>query len=93
MQYAYCPMWYHPMSNVGGGSEWMNMLPIKYFWLLLYDEELQNNVGLSLGCDIAVRQECSGCGTEVDPTATHGFLCKMSKGRHLQHSEVNSFIV
>ena len=75
-------------ANVGGGSEWLNALPIKNCGLLLSDEELQNNVGLSLECDLAVRHECSGCGVEV----CYGLLCKMSKGRLSRHSEVNSLI-
>ena len=80
-------------ANVGEGSEWLNALPIKNCRLLLSDEELQNNVGLRLGCDFAVCHECSGYEAEVDPTATHGVYCKMSKGRHSRHSEVNSVIV
>ena len=59
---------------------------------MLSDEELQNIVGRRLGYDLAIHHECSGCGAEVDPTATHGLSCKMSKGRHSQHSEVNSSI-
>ena len=69
-------------DNFGGESEWLNALPIKSCWLLLSYKELWNNTGLHLGCDVAVRHECSECGAEVDPTATHCLSCKMSKDRH-----------
>ena len=36
-------------ANIGGGSEWLNALPIKSCGLLWSDEELWSNVGLHLG--------------------------------------------
>lgn len=58
---------------------------------MLSSEDLQNNVGLYLACDIYYSASCIlySCGTEVEPFATHGLSCKMSKVRHSGHSEVN----
>ena len=59
-------------ANIGEGCELLNALPVKSGGLLLSNEELQNNVDLHLGYNPAVHHECSNCGAEVDPTATHG---------------------
>ena len=84
----------HPSSfspNVSEQSECLNVLSTKSCGLLFPDEELQNNAGLYLGCDFAVYYECSAKdvdGAKVYSIATHSLSCTMSKGMHLQHSEV-----
>ena len=49
-------------------------------------------VGLRLGSTLCHPHSCHHCGVQVDGTATHGFSCKWSEGRHQRHAAVNDIV-
>ena len=70
----------------------LNALPVSSLGLHMDNNAVRVAVGLRLGSTLCHPHSCHHCGVQVDGTATHGFSCKWSEGRHQRHAAVNDIV-
>jgi len=72
-------------------EDWLFALPIASCGLKLDNEAVRVAVGLRLGLDLCVLQECH-CGCRVDVYGVHSFVCKRAPGKTSRHHAFNDLI-
>ena len=69
----------------------MLVMPIVAYGLRLDDEAVRVAVGIRLGLKLCEPLTCS-CGSLVDASGSHAFVCKHALARTVRHHSVNDLI-
>ena len=72
-------------------GDWLLALPIAQCGLKLDNEAVRVAVSLRLGLNLGAPHICR-CGTLVDATGLHAFVCKHAPGRIIRHQSLNDVV-
>ena len=72
-------------------GDWLLALPIVQCGLRMDNEAVRVAVSLRLGLNLGAAHTCR-CGTQVDATGLHAFVCKHAPGRIARHQALNEVV-
>ena len=83
--------WRKAHSQAAHSGDWLFTMSIFSCGLRLDNEAIRVAVALRLGLSLCVRHQCP-CGTLVDASGSHSFVCRRAPGRTARHQALNDLI-